>query len=207
MPMYDSLDKSDFCCSFTKEKEKLGHSINFQFRFLYFTKFRFVDDANEAFPHWSTRLIPILRSWPQKPLSSNWRASSLCFHCIFAIQRFLITSHHFRFCVRRNGSWLVNNHRCPSCDKWSPDCLTNSAHTQTSRFMWKHDPRNTLSVMVTLIPGSFLLWNFYNLPLPNWIDAGEAILSSSSLGGSVMSSHSARTDAWSIKQRTMRICL
>ena len=139
------------------------------------------DDANEAFPHWSTRLIPILRSWPQKPLSSNWRASSLCFHCIFAIQRFLITSHHFRFCVRRNGSWLVNNHRCPSCDKWSPDCLTNSAHTQTSRFMWKHDPRNTLSVMVTLIPGSFLLWNFYNLPLPNWIDAGEAILSSSSL--------------------------
>ena len=36
--MYDSLDKSDFCCSFTKEKGKLGHSINFQFRFLRFTR-------------------------------------------------------------------------------------------------------------------------------------------------------------------------
>ena len=36
--MYDSLNESDFCCSFTKEKEKLLHSINLQFRFLYFTR-------------------------------------------------------------------------------------------------------------------------------------------------------------------------
>ena len=36
--MYDSLDKSDLCCSFTKGKGKLGHSINFQFRFLRFTR-------------------------------------------------------------------------------------------------------------------------------------------------------------------------
>ena len=38
MPMYDSLDKSDFCCFFTKEKGKLSHSINFQFRLIHFTK-------------------------------------------------------------------------------------------------------------------------------------------------------------------------
>ena len=38
MPMYDSLDKSDLCCSFTKGKGKLGHSINFQFRLSHFTK-------------------------------------------------------------------------------------------------------------------------------------------------------------------------
>ena len=38
MPIYDSLDKSGLCCSFTKGKGKLGHSINFQFRFLRFTR-------------------------------------------------------------------------------------------------------------------------------------------------------------------------
>ena len=39
MPMCDSLDKSDFCCSFTKEKGKLSHSINFDFDFFIYQSF------------------------------------------------------------------------------------------------------------------------------------------------------------------------
>ena len=38
MLRYDSFDKSDLCCSFTKGKGKLGRSINFQFRLPHFTK-------------------------------------------------------------------------------------------------------------------------------------------------------------------------
>ena len=46
---YDSLDKSDFCYSFTKEKRELGHSINSQFRFLYLPNFLFVDVVYVSF--------------------------------------------------------------------------------------------------------------------------------------------------------------
>ena len=96
--------------------------------------------------------------------------ASVFAHAKTEINCWLITNHrHFCFCVRRNGSWFLTNHRSQSRDEWSPYCLRNStstscAYTQLAIF------GNKIFGMVSFIPGSSLLWNFFHCQIGSTLE-------------------------------------